>query len=372
MTANFADDATDRPRRHRLHVPHDIGRLVIPAFLVAEFVVFALLKPHSYATVDNVRAVLANQAVVVILALAAMVPLIVGEFDISVASVLALCAVLVIGLQAKENLNPVVAILVTEVIAIGIGAFNGLVVVRFQVSSFVATLGTSTVLSGIWLWYLNNNVIVAALPASFTSIGRGRVAGIPYSVIYAAVIAVLLWLALNLLPVGRRMYAVGANRRSAFLSGVSTDRLVLGGFVTSAALAGIGGIVLGAQLGSASGGTGTELLLPAFAGAFLGATTIRPGRFNVIGTVIAVYTLAFMIAGLEQVGASTWVTPVFNGAALIVAVSLSRWAAQLKVARQRRRELTRLQAAAVTQEEKRTEAAQAPADTTAPTVSDQS
>jgi ribose transport system permease protein len=335
---------TNLGERWRARITLDLGRYGLVVFLVVVFGTFAILKPHSYGTIDNVRAVLDNQAIVVILALAAMIPLIVGEFDLSGASILALSAALVVGLQAKEGLDPVVAIIVTESLAIGIGAFNGLVVVGLRVNAFVVTLGTSTVLSGIWIWYLNNAVIVANLPSAFTGLGRYRLMGIPYTVLFAAGITGLLWGVMNLLPVGRRMYATGANRRAAFLSGINTARLTVATFVASGALAGVGGIILGARLGSASGGTGSELLLPAFAGAFLGATTIRPGRFNVIGTVVAVYALAFMIAGLQQIGASIWVTPVFNGAGLIIAVGLSRWASLIASARERGRQLARLRA----------------------------
>jgi ribose transport system permease protein len=151
-------------------------------------------------------------------------------------------------------------------------------------------------------------------------------------VILVLIVAILLGVVLGALPIGRRMYATGGNEAAARLTGIETRRYVIGAFVASAFLSGIAGVVLGSRLGTASPSTGASLLLPAFAGAFLGATTVRPGRFNVAGTIIAVYTLAIAVSGLQQLGAPVWFEPVFNGSALILAVASSQWAL-----RQRRR-----------------------------------
>ena len=128
------------------------------------------------------------------------------------------------------------------------------------------------------------------------------------------------------------------------LTGIATNRYVIGAFVTSSLLAGLAGVVLGSRLGTASPSTGGSLLLPAFAGAFLGATTVRPGRFNVAGTILAVYTLAIAVAGLQQMGAPVWFEPVFNGAALVLAVAASQWALRQRQRRARQREIAALDA----------------------------
>ncbi|SHK02071.1 Branched-chain amino acid transport system / permease component [Pseudonocardia thermophila] len=158
-------------------------------------------------------------------------------------------------------------------------------------------------------------------------------------------ITALLWFVLARLPVGRRLYAVGGNRRAARLSGIPADRLVIATFVGSGVLAAISGVVLGSQLGSVVPGGEGAYLLPAFAGAFLGATAIEPGRFNPIGTVIAAYALSVAVSGLQQLGAPFWIQPVFNGAILVVAVGLSGYAARVKAARARARQLARIDSA---------------------------
>ena len=187
--------------------------------------------------------------------------------------------------------------------------------------------------------------IFGDVPKSFTNLARQQLAGVSKPVILVLVVAVALGLVLGVLPIGRRMYATGGNERAARLTGIATRRYVIAAFVTSALLAGLAGVVLGSRLGTASPSTGGSLLLPAFAGAFLGATTVRPGRFNVAGTIVAVYTLAIAVAGLQQMGAPVWFEPVFNGAALVVA-GASRWALQQRRKRAKDREIAALDKAA--------------------------
>jgi ribose transport system permease protein len=230
----------------------------------------------------------------------------------------------------------------TLVFALFVGLVNGILVVGLQVDAFVATLGSSSVVGGIALAYSNGKTIFGKVPKSFTSLARNKLGGIPQPVVLVLIVALVLGFVLGLLPVGRRMYATGGNERAARLTGIATRRYVIGAFVTSAFLAGLAGLVLGSRLGTASPSTGASLLLPAFAGAFLGATTVRPGRFNVAGTIIAVYTLAIAVAGLQQLGAPVWFEPVFNGAALVLAVSSSQWALRQRLRRARNKEIEAL------------------------------
>jgi ribose transport system permease protein len=321
-----------------------VGRYGLAALAVALLVFFSIAERDSFATLDNYRAILDNQTIVVLLAFAAMVPLIVGRFDLSVAAVLSISHVFAVGLIVKQGWSPWAAIGVTLLIAIAIGLVNGILVVALRVDAFVATLGTSSVVGGIALAYTSGKTIFGKVPRSFTDLARGRLGGVPHPVILVAVVAVIVGVVLAALPVGRRMYATGGNERAARLTGIATNRYVIGAFVTSSLLAGLAGVVLGSRLGTASPSTGGSLLLPAFAGAFLGATTVRPGRFNVAGTILAVYTLAIAVAGLQQMGAPVWFEPVFNGAALVLAVAASQWALRQRQRRARQREIAALDA----------------------------
>lgn len=338
---------TEPPPHHRQRdgvfgILGKYGLFFLAAILL---IVFSVARPDSFATTDNYRSILDNQSIVVLLAFAAMIPLIVGRFDLSVASVLSISHVLAVGLIVKQGWSPAAAIAATLVAALVIGLVNGIIVVGLQVDAFVATLGSSSVVAGIALAYTDGQTIFGDVPDGFTDLARGRFAGIPQPVILVVVVAVVLGLVLGLLPIGRRMYATGGNERAARLTGIGTNRYVIGAFVSSAFLAGLAGVVLGSRLGTASPSTGGSLLLPAFAGAFLGATTVRPGRFNVAGTIIAVYTLAIAVAGLQQLGAPVWFEPVFNGSALVLAVASSQWALRQRRQRAKNKEMAALDSA---------------------------
>jgi ribose transport system permease protein len=323
-----------------------IARYGLALILVALLIGFSLAKPSSFATWDNYRSILNNQAVVVLLALGAMMPLVVGEFDLSVAGVLGVAQALVTGLCALQGLPVVLAVALSVLAGAALGLINGLVVVKLHINAFVATLASSTIMGGLVIWYTGGSPIYQGVPHSLTSIARGSVLGIPLPVVYMAAIAAALWFVLGRLPVGRRLYAVGGNRRAAQLSGIRSDRLVIATFVASGVLAALAGVVLGSELGSTvPGGEGTYLL-PAFAGAFLGATAIEPGRFNPVGTVLGAYVMSVAVSGLQQLGAAAWVQPVFNGAVLILAVGVSGYATRAKAARARSRQLARIGGAA--------------------------
>ena len=135
--------------------------------------------------------------------------------------------------------------------------------------------------------------------------------------------ASLLWVVFDYLPLGRYLYVLGASPRAAELNGISAKRYVTLAFVAAGTLAAFAGVVLQSQLQVGQSSVGQELMLPAFTGALLGATAIRPGRVNVWGTVLAVAVLAVTVAGLNQLGAPFFVEPLFNGAMLILAVGLA-------------------------------------------------
>lgn len=337
-----ARQASPRKRQQSSATTSVVARYGLGLILIALLIGFSLARPSSFATWDNYRSILNNEAVVVLLALAAMMPLIVGEFDLSVAGILGVAQALVTGLCALQGLPPGLAVVLSVLAGAALGLLNGLIVVKLKINAFVATLASSTVMGGVIIWYTNGSPIYQGVPSSLTSIARNDVVGVPLPVIYTAVVAVLLWFLLARLPIGRRLYAVGGNRRAAQLSGIPADRLVIASFAASGALAAVAGVILGSRLGSTVPGSEGAYLLPAFAGAFLGATAIQPGRFNAVGTVLAAYTLSVAISGLQQLGAAPWVRPVFNGTVLVVAVGLSGYASRLKASRARTRQLARL------------------------------
>ena len=320
-----------------------LGRYGLPLALFLVLALFSVWKPSAFFTWSNFKATFSNQAVILMVALGAMVPLIVGEFDLSVGANAGLAAIFAVGFTSMQHITPWVAILLAVLISSAVGLINGLIIARLRVNSFVATLGVATAIGGFGELYTHELDLQGA-PAGLESIGRTTVATLPMTVIVAIVVAFALLLVLQYLPAGRQLLAVGSNRRAAELTGIRPDLQVILAFVAAGAIVGIGGALYGANLGAASNVTGPTFLLPAFAGAFLGSTTIYPGRFNVLGTIIGVLLLAFLVTGLEQVGVAPWVQPVVQGGALIAAVSLSSWAVRARLARLRHAQLALLDA----------------------------
>lgn len=284
--------------------------------------VFALWVPDTFLTSTTAKAIAGDQAITVILALGVLFTLAAGEFDLSIAQNLGLSAVLAASLMVKSDLTPLLAVVITLGAGLAIGAVNGFLVAGVGVNSFIATLGMSSVLLALTS-IVSDGTFVGPMPDGFQSIANSQPIGIPIVTLYALGIALLAWYVLEHTPVGRRIQATGANAEAARLAGVPTKRCVFGTFLISGGLASLAGILVSAKIGSVSPVLGPPYLLPAFAAGFLGATQIKPGRFNVWGTVLALYLLATGVKGLQLAGGQTWITDLFNGVALVGAVTVA-------------------------------------------------
>ena len=299
------------------------GLLVLLVLLI---IVFSLLKPDTFLTYFNIRSILSNKSVQALVALSVFIPMASNQFDLSAGFNVGISQVLAIGLQG-QGLPWWVAILAVLVMGAFVGLVNGILVTRVKIDSFIATLGTGTVLYGLNAWYTGGQQVLANLPPEFLAIS-GNIWIIPAPAVYALVVSLVLWIVFEYLPLGRYLYVLGASPRAAELNGISAKRYVTFGFIAAGTLAAFAGIVLQSQLQVGQSSVGQEYLLPAFTAALLGATSIRPGRVNVWGTVLAVAVLAVTVAGLNQLGAPFFVEPLFNGSMLILAVGLAVQAAQ--------------------------------------------
>jgi ribose transport system permease protein len=302
-----------------------LARIALPVILVLLIVVFSILRPDTFFTVENFKTILNLQAVLGILSLGLLLPLIIGEIDLSVAANLGLGVILVTGLTSKQGLGLVPAVVLAVLGCTVVGLINGLMVTRLQINSLIATLAMSTILTGLVAAYTNGGVFYNNIPPGLIKIGQGELFGMPLPIIYALIIAVAVWYILSSTPLGRFLYAIGGSKDAARLSGVPVRRLTMLAFAGAGLLAGVAGVVQAGILGSGSPTVGPPFLLPVFAAVFLGATAIQPGVFNVWGTVIAVVTLQVGTTGLALLGAPFWIEPIFTGVALIIAVASARF-----------------------------------------------
>jgi ribose transport system permease protein len=315
------DDTDARPparSRRRRGGTQNLEAWSLPILLVilVAFFSFDGATADLFRSSSNIQTVLGNQSALGVLALSSIVPLICRQFDISIGSNAALCQVAMAAAMSRFGIPLVPALVIAVMLGTLVGTVNGLLVTRFRVNALITTLGMSSVLAGIIEAYTRGQSIVAGISNTWVGLGRGTWIGVPRTTYVLAGVAIALGYVLTNLPIGRRLHLIGSSPRSAKLVGIPVDRSVVWAF--SAA-----GFLLVAVNGNASPQAGSDLTLEALSAAFLGATAIRPGRYNIIGTLIGILFLGFGIDGLTLAGVADWIGDVFNGGALVLAVAVS-------------------------------------------------
>lgn len=319
-----AGEGGETAHRQRLS-GQQLEAIALPLAWVAVIIIFGFLKPETFLSSANLSSILASQAILVVVALGLIIPLTAGDYDLSIASVVLLSASLVAILNATMGWPIWLAILVAFSGGLIVGLINGALVVLIGIDSLIVTLGMGTFVTGFVQFIGGSNTISGISDSLVNAVIVWRFLGIPLSFYYAMVVAALAWYVFTYTPVGRRLLVVGRGREVARLSGIRVGAVRWGSLVAASMLAAFAGVLYAGTSGAASPTSGLELLLPAFAAAFLGATAINPGRFNAWGTVIAVYFLVTGITGLQLLGAQSYVQNLFYGAALIFAVTLSQF-----------------------------------------------
>jgi ribose transport system permease protein len=314
---------TDRRRSTKDALAMSVRRFSAGWLMLVFIVTFSLTAPDIFPTTTTLRLVLSDQSTVGMLAIAALIPLTAGVFDLSIATMAAFSAV-IFSATLKAG-TPVSVSVVTALLACAaMGFLSGLIVVRLRVNSFIATLGVSQLLTAGMLRFSVNGQIAGVFPSWLTEVTRSTFLGISYDVYYLLILAVVVWYVLEHTPLGRGLLATGGNPEAARLAGVETDRIIWGSLVASATIAGIAGMLLISKNLLFSPSLGPAYLFPAFAAVFFGATQIK-NRPNVWGTLLALYALAVGVSGIQLTffGNDYWITPLFNGLALLVAVALA-------------------------------------------------
>jgi ribose transport system permease protein len=290
--------------------------------LVAMLVIFSAVAPRTFATFGNFRNILNDMAIGTIVAAGLTVPLVAGDFDLSIGYVASFCGLLVVGILSAGLLPIPLAILAVVAVGTLIGVVNGLIVSKLGVNAFIATLGTGTVVVGLNYAYSGGIPIQLTQSREFTDIAIGRIFGIPHLVLIAAAVLVILWIILNRTVQGQHVRAIGVSAESARRAGVAVDRSRIVAFAISSTCAAVGGVLMASNLGSGQVTAGDGFMLTSFAAAFLGSAALREGQFHIVGTLIGVLTVAVGNNGLAMIGAPIFTQFVFAGTLLVVAVAL--------------------------------------------------
>jgi ribose transport system permease protein len=283
---------------------------------------FSYSIPETFLAARTWKSLLDSQAIVAIAAIALVVPLSAGIFNLAIGAQVGVASIMIGWLLVPAGLPILISVLITLLAGAAIGFLISVLIVGFRIDSFIATLGASSLLLA-FISFISGGRQILKMPPAFVDFGTDRIFGLTYPFLVMLGLAIVVWYVLERTPLGRRVYATGGNLEAARLSGIHVVAIVVGAMMASGLLTGIAGALMTARLGNADPTIGPAFMLPAFTAAFLGSTQFHHGRFNVPGTVLSVYVLATGIKGLQLSGVPTWVTDGFDGAALLIAVGLA-------------------------------------------------
>jgi ribose transport system permease protein len=295
---------------------------VLLILLVLLAVAFSIDLPGTFATGSTVRIMITSQTVLLLLSVALLFPLRCGDFDLTISATMVFSGSLIAVMTAQHHVNAVEAAVVGVGLGVLIGLVNAFFVVGLGIDAFIVTLGVMTALTGL-SYAVTGSSVVTGVPTSLLNFSRDKLLGLPASAYYAWIAALIALYLFEFTPFGRYLLFVGGNRDAARLSGLKVKRYRTISFVLSGGISGFAGLVLVGTLGAVDPSIGSQYLLQPYAACFLGTAAIAIGRFNVIGMLVALYFLIVGVTGLELMGAEQWVSDVFNGAALVVAVTFA-------------------------------------------------
>ena len=323
MTVTAAETETNRSegksRRRLVELGERYGLLLILAAMVLFFSTYSKTS-EAFPSQANLVTLIGNSTVVCVLALAIVVPLTAGIFDLSPAAVTGASSIATATVMSRFDGPLWLAVLAGLSVGAAVGATNGLLITRLGLDPIIETLGMSILLGGVAIWYTGGLTVTGNISTTLTQFGSLNWWGLPRLLVVLVPVVIATWYLLQHTPYGRQLSAIGSNPKSARLVGIRVERMIWSSMTIGSLLAGIAGVLLCARAGSADTNSGPSFLFPALAAVFLGATTIKPGQPNALGAIVGVFFVAVAVSGLSIAGAAAWAPGVFNGASLLVAV----------------------------------------------------
>ncbi len=301
---------------------------VWPALLLL-FIVGAFVS-QAFLTTSNLLNVLQQASSLAVLTLGMALVLLAGNFDLSIESTTAFAPMIGASLIVAApfgfglGLNPWIGLIVTLVIGGLIGAFNGFLVTRFRLNSFILSLAMLIFLRGATLGVSGGQTVYSP-PPEFTFLGSAKLGPLPVSIIFAAVLTILVAVFLNHHRVGRAIYAIGANPHAARAAGIKVDRIVLCTFITAGIFAAIAGIITSGRIDSVVANQGTNEALSVMAALAIGAFSLNGGRGTIFGAITGVLFLAFVANVLTLANVPSYWVDASRGAIIVIALLLTRY-----------------------------------------------
>ena len=292
--------------------------MVLVVILVG--IIFAIINPR-FARLFNLLTILQHASMLAIIATGLTFVIILDEFDLSFAFLAGLGACLSVNV-VQTDVPGFLAILTALGVGLLVGIVNGLLVTKLRLVSFIATLGTATIIVGLNFFVSGGRtiVVVGGLPEWFNFVGQEELFGISYITFVMIIVVVICVILAKFTQIGRNMYGVGGNVNASLVAGVNVDRTKMIAFMICGLLAGLTGYLMASRLGGAHPKAGDEFLMSGFAAVFIGMT-MRGGIPNVIGTVVGAILIKMILNGLTMIGLTYTYQLAINGIIIIVFVS---------------------------------------------------
>ncbi|MFD0620262.1 ABC transporter permease [Paenibacillus sp. GCM10027629] len=287
-------------------------------------IIFSVLNPDSFATLDNAINISRQISFLVIIGIGATIVMSVSEFDLSIGAIASLGGVIAAKIAASGG--PIwIAFLAPVLVALVVGFINGWIVTQFRVLSFITTLAMSTILGGFTFWLTGGATIFENIPDSFRLVGQKSLLGIPLLSIVMLLITILFWYVMTQTAFGRRLYAIGGNESASRIAGLRVKWNKNAAFALGAALAALTGVLMASRLGSAHPTAGNGLFLQAYAAAYLGMTSFKEGVPNIWGTFVGAAIIGILANGLTIMQVPTFMQDVITGLIVIAAVIMQKF-----------------------------------------------
>lgn len=284
--------------------------------------VLAITSP-PFRTLSNVENILQQISVNGIMAIGMTLVIITAGIDLSVGSVLALSAVVATSFAHPGEHNLLVPVTLGILAGLACGALNGILIAKKRLAPFIVTLGMMTVARGLALVYTSGRPVIN-LSDSYNEIGGGSLGPIPFPALIFFAVVILGAFVLHFTRFGRYVYAVGGNELAAKVSGVNTDRVLIGVYALAGALAGVAGIILSSRIMSGPPATGQGSELDAIAAVVIGGTSLSGGIGSIANTIVGVLIIGVMNNGLDLLNVPSYWQQVVKGLIIVLAVLLDR------------------------------------------------
>ncbi|WP_087874163.1 ABC transporter permease [Arthrobacter globiformis] len=326
MTTTLNPERTAAPAATRRSLQFILTTGLLPALLILMCVGFAIVEPR-FVDGSNLLNVARQSVFLLLIAMGQMIVLINAQLDLSVGATVALTSVVVASVTAATSGGPESVLLglgAGLLLGVVIGLVNGCVVAFWKVPSFMATLGSTSVLTGLAL-IISKGAPIIGLPMIFSdALATSSVIGIPVPVLLGVVIAVGMGIFMSRTVAGRNMYAVGGNRAAALVAGINVKKTVILAFVLCSVLASLAGILLTARVGSGEASLGASFVMLSIAAAVLGGTSLFGGEGVLWRVVLGVLFLGVLSNGMNLLHVSSYIQELVIGMVLIAAVAAER------------------------------------------------